>query len=128
MRRRKNNLMSKHPESRLQTSCVTWFRLQYPSLGRLLFAVPNGGARSAVEARIMKGEGITAGVSDLVLLKGSGTYSSLCIEMKSIAGKQTELQGSWQELAEKHGNKYVVCRSFDEFREVVSEYLNQRNK
>jgi len=33
----------RHIESQIQKDCVTWFRLQYPKIGRLLFAVPNGG-------------------------------------------------------------------------------------
>lgn len=49
----------RHIESQIQKDCVTWFRLQYPKIGRLLFAVPNGGARNAKEAAIMKGEGLT---------------------------------------------------------------------
>lgn len=46
----------------MQRMCVGWFRLQYPAVGKLLFAVPNGGARSRTEAAIMKAEGVTAGV------------------------------------------------------------------
>lgn len=115
----------RHPESHLQRQCITWFRLQYPVIGRLCFAVPNGGGRSAIEAKIMKGEGVTAGVSDLILLKANKQYSSLCIELKAGKGKQTGLQKSWQELAEKHGNKYVVCRSFGEFRDAINDYLKQ---
>lgn len=52
----------------MQRMCVGWFRLQYPAVGKLLFAVPNGGARSRTEAAIMKAEGVTAGVTDLILL------------------------------------------------------------
>lgn len=70
----------RHIESQIQKDCVTWFRLQYPKIGRLLFAVPNGGARNAKEAAIMKGEGVTAGVADLILLYPSGGFHSLCIE------------------------------------------------
>ena len=54
----------RHIESQIQKDCVTWFRLQYPKIGRLLFAVPNGGARNGKGSRDMKGEGVTAGVAD----------------------------------------------------------------
>lgn len=37
---------SRHIESQIQQSCVKWFRLQFPEIGLLLFAVPNGGARN----------------------------------------------------------------------------------
>lgn len=64
--------------------------MQYRSLAKLLFAVPNGGSRSKVEAAIMQGEGVTPGVSDLILLVARGNYNGLCIEMK------TESRGSRQ--------------------------------
>ena len=67
----------------MQRMCVGWFRLQYPAVGKLLFAVPNGGARSRTEAAIMKAEGVTAGVTDLILLLGRGGFNALCIEMKT---------------------------------------------
>lgn len=58
----------RHEESELQRSCVKWFRYKYSNLKPLLFAVPNGGFRNVREARIMKAEGVVAGVSDLILL------------------------------------------------------------
>lgn len=56
-REHKDRKATRHEESHLQRQCVAWFRLQYPKLARLLFAVPNGGGRSKVEAGIMKAEG-----------------------------------------------------------------------
>ncbi len=106
---------------------MIWFKYQYSDISRLCFSVPNGGERLKTEARILNAEGVKAGVSDVILLIPRGKYSSLCIEFKSEAGKQTDFQKSWQELAEKHGNKYVVCRSFEEFRDQVQSYLSQRN-
>lgn len=114
-----------HKESSLQINCVTWFRLQYPNLATLLFSVPNGGLRRRTEARIMKAEGMTAGVSDLILLVASKGYHSLCIEMKYGNGRQTEYQKMWQQKAEEQGNKYIICRSVEEFIRSVSEYLNK---
>lgn len=128
----------RHEESRLQESCVTWFRLQYPKLALLLFAVPNGGKRThrtivragrvitySPEAKQMKKEGVTAGVADLILLKPSGGYASLCIEMKTTekGSEQRESQKAWQQAAEKAGNKYVVCRTLEGFISVVNDYL-----
>ena len=45
---------------------VSWFRLQYPHY--IIAAIPNGGQRSALEAKIMKGEGVLAGFSDLIII------------------------------------------------------------
>lgn len=117
--------MPRHIESRIQIQCVSWFRLQYPQFRMLLFACPNGGARSAVEAKIMKAEGVTAGVSDLILLLPRGGYNSLCIEMKTDCrtSRQSDSQKAWQAAAEAVGNKYVVCRSLDDFMREVGEYM-----
>ncbi len=89
----------------------------------MLFAVPNGGGRSRVEAAIMKGEGVTPGVADLILLESRGAFGSLCIEMKDAKGRQSEAQKAWQQTAESFGNKYVVCRSFEQFQEAVRDYM-----
>lgn len=113
----------RHKESSFQSSCVTWFRLQYPEIGRLLCAIPNGGARGKTEAKILKGEGVTAGVADCVLFLPRGGYGTLCIEFKTDTGRQSPAQKDWQQLAERYGNKYVICRSFEEFRETIISYI-----
>lgn len=113
----------RHIESTLQQNCVTWFRLQYRQIAKLLFAVPNGGARNAREAAIMKGEGVTAGVADAILLYPAGPYNCLCIEFKTPAGRQQPSQKEWQILVETNGGKYIICRSFDQFREEINNYL-----
>jgi hypothetical protein len=118
--------MPRHVESVIQRQSVKWFRLQYPNLSKLLFAVPNGGFRRGHESSIMSGEGVTAGVSDVILLKSNKEFSSLCVEFKTPEGKQTDLQKSWQDLVEKHGNKYVICRSLEEFMETINNYLHPK--
>ena len=119
----------KHPsdeEHRIQCACVKWFRMSYPALSEVLFAIPNGGRRDAVTGARMKEEGVTAGVSDLILLRGSGPYGALCIEMKTPGGRQSGTQKRWQHIAEQNGAKYVVCRSLDEFMKEIKEYLKQQ--
>lgn len=110
-------------ESSLQASCVDWFRCQYRRRAGLLFAVPNGGSRNALEAVRLRREGVTAGVSDLLLLIPSGKYHGLCIEMKYGRNGQSEHQAEWQRLVEEQGYKYVVCRSLEEFQTRVTDYL-----
>ncbi len=112
-----------HIESEMQRSCKQWFDLQYPKLSRLLFAVPNGGARNSREAAIMKAEGVTAGVADMILLIPRHGYGCLCIEFKTKDGHQSESQKLWQADVEANGNKYVVVRSIDEFVKEVKNYF-----
>ena len=114
-----------HTESDLQRSCMSWFRMQYPADALMLFAVPNGGGRSVVEASIMKAEGVTAGVADLLLLEARGGWGSLCIELKTTerGSRQSPRQKAWQEAAERAGNRYEVVRTFDEFTSIVADYM-----
>lgn len=114
----------RHVESTIQIACVKWFRYQYNHLRRLLFAVPNGGYRNPITASIMKAEGAMAGVADLLLLVPNANFHGLCIEMKTPKGRQADTQKEWQADVEKQGYKYVVCRSVDDFRKEVNEYLN----
>lgn len=116
----------RHIESHIQRNCLKWFRLQYPKLGLVLFAIPNGGARNKREAGILKAEGVTAGVADMILLTPSSGYGSLCIEFKTEDGKQQQTQKEWQQAAETAGNKYVIVRSFDDFKGEISRYLQNR--
>ena len=112
-------------ESRIQRSCVEWFRRQFPRLADLLFAVPNGGARSAVTGAILKGEGVLAGVADLLLLVPNRKYHGLCIEMKSPKGRQSASQKQWEKAVTKQGFKYIVCHSFDEFYNGIMIYFTE---
>ena len=89
----------------------------------VFFAVPNGGGRNKREAGILKAEGVTAGVADAILLKPSGGYASLCVEFKTEEGTQRRTQKEWQKAAEANGNKYVIVRSFDDFKREITEYL-----
>ena len=113
----------RHLESDIQIACVRWFRYQHPKLARLLFAVPNGGARNAVTASILKAEGVVAGVADLLLLIPKKGYAYLAIEMKKVGGRVSDSQKAFQQAVERFKGKYVVCYSLEEFQAVVTEYL-----
>ena len=118
-------------EHQLQVECVKWFRLKYPKLKMLLFSVPNGAMlygnrmQRVKQWNYLKSEGATKGVSDLILLVSSGEFSGLCIEMKTNAkhSKQSKEQKQFEAAVINQGFAYVVPRSFDEFRQVVTGYL-----
>lgn len=111
-------------EHRIQSSCIKWYRLQYPKLWHNLFSVPNGGRRDSVTGRRLKAEGVLAGVADLILLKSNRFYGALLIEMKTKKGIQSEEQEMWENKITRDGYKYVVCRSLDDFIREVTNYLN----
>lgn len=116
----------KTTEFDLQKGCIRWFRYQYPDL--LLFHIPNGGYRTPSEAARFKSAGVIAGVPDLFLAKDKvctdGTfYGGLFIEMKSQKGYLTPQQQKIQMKLLKGGYQVAIARSFDEFMEIVNDYL-----
>lgn len=123
-------------EHNLQCACVRWFNFQWPEYRGLLFAVPNGGARSKATAGKLKAEGVVPGVADLILFVPKyrmtddvrATFEikhALCIEMKTAKGRQSPEQKVWQAKVEVQGYKYAVCHSIEEFMAVVNGYLTQ---
>lgn len=116
-------------EHRIQCAIVKWFYYAYPAYrGGCLFAVPNGGHRNIQTARNLKAEGVTSGVSDLLLLVPKREYHGLCIEVKTPVGRQSENQKNWQRIIEAQGYRYEIVRSLDEFAELVRWYLDEPPK
>lgn len=116
-------------EHRIQCAIVKWFYYAYPQYrGGLFFAIPNGGHRNIQTARALKAEGVTAGVSDLMLMIARHGYHSLCIEVKTLVGRQSEFQKQWQKKVEAQGFCYAIVRSLDDFAELVSNYLGEPPK
>ena len=110
-------------ESQIQKQCVEWFRKTYPSIEPLFFAVPNGGARNAWTAKIMKDEGVRSGVADLILQVPMGGYASLCIEMKTHVCKQSQSKIEYEKMSKRMKNKYVVFHSLEDFQKAIKEYI-----
>jgi len=54
-----------------------------------MFHVPNGGKRSPIEAAILKGLGVTAGVPDIIAIRAGHAYG---LELKADGGKPTSKQ------------------------------------
>ena len=114
----KGNRRPRHIESQIQHQMVQWFRLQYPKY--IIAAIPNGGHRNALEAKIMKGEGVLAGFSDLVVIAKTNV---LFVEVKTKEGRQSELQKKFQADVERLGFQYSVCRSLQDFQMTVEKWL-----
>jgi hypothetical protein len=112
--------------------------LQHPALSYNLIAYPAGDIRKkeykqtregniihySPAGKRLKDEGVIAGVSDLILFHGNSMYHGLCIEMKASKNNQQQSQISWQHRVEAEKYKYVVCRSIEEFMNVINDYLS----
>lgn len=120
----------RHNESEMQRACVRWYRYRYPQHASMLIGIPNGVATTERQGAILKAEGMLAGVADLLLLLPAQGYTMLAIEMKTDKGRQSPRQQAWQQEAERHGIRYEVVRSFDEFNYLIEPYMRdyERNK
>lgn len=94
----------------------------YPEL-RLLYHIPNGGKRNAVEAAHLKQQGVKSGVPDLCLPVPRGKFHGLYIEMKVGKNKPTENQTQWLEDLENQGYATMVCYGYKQAMEVLVKYL-----
>ena len=108
-------------ENRIQQECHIWFWNKYPEHRKLLFAVPNGGARSVQEGKLLKMTGVIAGVSDMILLVNGTAY---CFELKTETGTQSKLQKDWQKRVNKQGFDYYIVRSLSEFKYYIEKIMN----
>ena len=127
----KNDLrMNKQREAILQKNCVRWFRFQFPKLKMLLVSSVNGAMlqgtpeQRAKSWKRLESEGAVPGVSDLFLFVARGGYHGLCIEMKVEGNTQSPKQKEWEALVTEQNYKYVVCKSFDSFQQIILDYVN----
>jgi len=105
-------------ESQLQQQCFMWFHNEAykDQRGRLWHAFNN--PPNAIQGAMLKSMGLTKGVADLVYLLPFGKV--LFIEMKTETGTQSKEQIAWQVLVESLGFEYVICRSFEQFKELIN--------
>lgn len=109
-------------ESKVQASCVKWFTnnycLKHHNPKYICFSVPNEAIQKMAWKQIntFKAMGLKSGVSDvIVLLEGKVLF----VEFKSAKGTQTPKQRDFQQGVELLGFEYHICRSLDQFKELV---------
>lgn len=112
-------------EKQLQSRCVKWFDENYPQYKRLYFMVNNDGWKGIGKAMADKAQGTKSGVSDTILLVPTGNYSGLCVEFKVGYNKQSEAQKEFEKAVTDQGYKYVIPRTFNEFKTEIKTYLNE---
>ena len=112
----------KTTEHEIQVNCVNYFRLRYPK--GLIYAIPNGGQRNVIVAAKLKSEGVLSGVPDLHIPMAKKGFNGLYIELKNgKAGKVSDNQKTIIEKLKNEGYQCEVCRSFDEFKTIIDNYM-----
>lgn len=115
----------RHMESKQQCNLIRWARMRAATEPRLelLYAIPNGGARSKIEAGIMKGEGVTPGIPDLHLACPVAPWHGMYIEMKFGKGQLTPAQREMQARLEMAGYYVVTCWTWAHAAVEIEKYL-----
>ena len=97
-------------EQKLQIAVINYIRMAFPDV--LVFAVPNGGKRSMIEAVLLKKMGVLAGVSDLLLF-WQGGYGAIELKRPDKKAVMSDSQVGFSEQWVARGGKFACCNSLD---------------
>ena len=95
-------------------------------IGAYLFAIPNGGARSRIEAARLIGLGVRPGVSDLFFSYPVGAHAGLYIEMKAPAPYSSQVSKAQKQFMARMtsaGYQAQVCKGWEPARDCILAYL-----
>lgn len=133
--RNRKRARSSRPEDALQRSVCELLSF-YENQGKLMyFAVPNGGKRSKIEAAIMKGLGVRAGIPDLVVLippmeanpgiRGPRSKNkTIFLELKAGDNKLSDNQIIWRDRLTKAEFPWAEIRSVEQVQEIIKEHTS----
>lgn len=102
-------------------------QIRWPEV-KWMFAVPNGGQRSAISGARLKAEGVKPGVPDIIFPLRRYPFSGLVLEMKKKGGKTSIEQDEYIGFLISQEFKCVVCYSWIEAKDAVIEYCNGKDE
>lgn len=109
-----------------QAALIRELELCLPAVAALIYHVPNGGHRHKLVAIKLKGQGVKAGVPDLVLPMARGGYFGLYLEFKATAPNDAAVSASqhaWIRRLNDQGYLAIVCRGHFDAMEQIRAYL-----
>jgi len=115
----------KQDEHEHQKALIEWASIasyQHHCL-RLLYAIPNGGARDVRVGKKLKAEGVKRGVPDLCLPVPCGVYHGMYIEMKTEVGRATPEQKQWIQDLNEQGYYAVIAKGWEQAKNEILGYL-----
>ncbi|NTW98353.1 MAG: VRR-NUC domain-containing protein [Geobacteraceae bacterium] len=116
-------MIASKSEGRIHQDCYVWFHNTFPEF-RGLLCYNLGNSKNMIDGALNKSKGVQPGRSDFTLY---WMGSAVMIEMKDDDGRQSKDQVNWQRLIERHGFRYIICRSLESFKEVVEEIIKQED-
>jgi len=120
------------PEAALQKTVVQALALM--GIDGMWFAVPNGGARSKIEAAILKGMGVKPGVADLCLIWHLPTITRMpgfgFIELKAPGARlePSESQAIFKADCERLGVPYAIAQSIEGVDAILADWNVPRRR
>jgi len=113
-------------EGQEQAALMQELQLRYLQAYKLIYHVPNGGHRVKAVAAKLKGQGVKAGVPDLVLPMARGGYFGLYIEFKAkppFDAPVSPSQDAYLQALAAQGYLAIVCRGNIDAVEAIRAYL-----
>ncbi len=121
-----DQLAASGSEHGAQAALFCWAAMnfkRYPQL-KLMFAIPNGEARSIATGARLKAAGVKAGVPDIFLPVVTARSPGLYLELKRRGGTISKVQCWWLYELQQAGYRVEVCYGWQEAVKVIEEYLN----
>jgi hypothetical protein len=97
------------PEAQIQRAVFDHIRLRLVP-GAFAFHPANGGFRRPIEAAILKSLGVTAGVPDVIAVKGGRMFA---LELKAPGGRLTDTQKTVHDALRAAGASVAVADNID---------------
>lgn len=116
----------RNEEALIQEAVINYINAQYPGT---LYCASAGGVRTSMKQAVkMKKTGYVKGFPDIFVYEPKGRWHGLAIEMKTMKGVMSESQKEWQRRL--YNNQYfaVTCKSFDQAKIIIDEYLHLGNQ
>ena len=108
----------RHDESNFQVGIVRMLRYA----GFFVFAVPNGQRLNLLRAKLAVREGLTRGVSDLVILLPGRKVFFVEVKNPNKKGYQSAEQKEFQALVEKYGHEYLLWNDWKQVEDFINQY------
>lgn len=116
---------NEHGEQMAVFQWAAFNRHRFPVL-RWLYAIPNGGGRTAIQGAMLKAEGVKPGVSDICLPVACGGYHGLYIEMKKANGVPSDVNANQKEFIQfvlEQGYQAGVAFGWEQAVAMLESYL-----
>lgn len=122
----KKNESNALTELQIQIRVMNWWakaHLSYHLPEFVLFAIPNGGARSEIEAANFKRSGVRPGILDICLVVPVAGFHGLFVELKTLTGRISPDQIEVGKYLDAAGYKTSFQRTPEGAIDAIAEYL-----